>query len=139
MRLAVAPLSRLAALPLLVFVAAASAQAPQPLLWDCVQLRDADYNALCTVRDGAQAIAAGAADVPSSAALPDPLPGKPDMRPVSQRGADAGFAGDPWLVPLHSAPTDARFAETLLESVLCGTRSACRVSYREHGALVARR
>jgi hypothetical protein len=71
--------------------------------------------------------------------LPPPRPGLPDMRPVAQRGADAQVDAEPWLVPMHAAPSDPQFARALLESVLCGARPACRVSYRDPAARVALR
>jgi len=131
----------LAAFAALGATAIAGAQQPAAgvLTWDCVQTADRAFHARCSPLVGAGPQPAVLRADADAAALPPPLPGRPDMRPVAQRGPEAVADAEPWLVPLHAAPTDRAFAIAMLESVLCGKHPACRVDYRDAGTIIARR
>lgn len=130
--------SRIAA-ALLISGSLTAANAAESLSWDCTQTDDRAHHARCVVRPGEPREAAAPSGALAPAVLPAPRPGMPDMRPVAQRGADAEIDSEPWLVPMHAAPADPKFALALLESVLCGTHPACRVSYHPLGARIASR
>lgn len=115
------------------------------LKWTCVQQYDPLFNVRCTPHiDGT---VPGAFPLRWAALFWEDILGQPpvawravgvvsrapDTRPVAMRHSDEIFSGEAWYVPLHSRPTDAANVVRVLQAVLCGTMSHCRVTYGPGG------
>jgi hypothetical protein len=108
-------------------VQAQSVAGVTPLKWRCVQTLDAQFNVACrpdAARTPVEPVAPS-----NTEAVMDTAPRALGLLPVAQRGAAEVFSTPAWLIPLHVAPVDTAHVQLLLESVLCGAQSQCKVTY----------
>lgn len=98
-----------------------------PLMWQCIQTVDAQFNVACRPMQAATSFELDER-IPTEAGRDKP-PAASGLQPVAQRGAAEVFSAPAWLIPLHVAPADAAHVQLLLESVLCGAQLQCRVTY----------
>lgn len=109
----------------------ALAQAPSQarvLAWHCLQQDDAAFHVLCVPR-------MWPAHAPEAATEVNPPGVNVNMLPVAQRGDAEVMSTQAWRIPLHVRPSDPAHVTVLLQSVLCGKRSQCEVSYGASGSL----
>lgn len=116
------------------------------LRWTCVQQHDKSFNVRCIPR--MDVAFPGAFPLRSAALFWEDILGHPpaasravsvglsapDTRPVAMRHSDEIFSGEAWYVPLHNQPADTTNVFRVLQSVLCGTTSYCRISYGAGGS-----